>query len=171
MTSSACTIYLVRAYNVWRNWRFRPPPSAQQSIHQMQFHLRHIAPLLLAVAMTGVSAQQLVTIFPPAAASAPASSLAAVPVPLTQVAKEQPWAIERGERIDLALQRWAAKAGWTLSWVPMVSWECPARVEFNGDFSNVAIQVIEALNQDGKRLRLRIFDSGRFMEVVSDAAL
>ncbi|MFK4705768.1 hypothetical protein ABIC83_002607 [Roseateles asaccharophilus] len=132
----------------------------------MQFQLRHIAPLLLAVAMTGVSAQQLVTIIPPAAASAPAASPAPVPAP-----KEQAWAIERGERIDLALQRWAAKAGWTVSWVPLVSWECPARAEFNGDFSTVAIQVIEALNQDGKRLRLRIFDSGRYMEVVSDAAL
>jgi len=81
------------------------------------------------------------------------------------------WVIDKDERIDLALKRWAAEAGWALSWLPNVSWECPSRVEFKASFTAAVIQVVEALNQDGKRLRLRIFDyeGGRSMEVVTDA--
>ncbi|MEJ6002716.1 TcpQ domain-containing protein [Paucibacter soli] len=133
-----------------------------------------IAFAVAATAMAGASAEPITIIAPAplAAASGVSSQPSAVPdvVGAQAAPKSVPWSIERGERIDLALQRWAATAGWSLNWVPLVSWECPARVEFNGDFTSVAIQVIEALNQDGKRLRLRIFDSGRYMEVVSDAA-
>lgn len=118
--------------------------------------------------------------FAATASTASAQAMAhkvADPVPLTAgehpnaSAASQAWVIERGERIDLALQRWAPEAGWAVSWSLPISWECPARVEFKGEFTNAVIEVIEALNQDGKRLRLRIFDKGRYMEVVSDAAL
>lgn len=79
------------------------------------------------------------------------------------------WRIERDERVDLALQRWATSVGWTLVWGPSISWECPSTVTFQGDFQSVAVQVVSALNADGKRLRLRIYESGQYMEVVPDA--
>lgn len=125
--------------------------------------LRLLALLLIAAAATSASAQLQ-----------PNRLADAVSTPLADAgpaAAAQTWVIERGERIDLAIQRWAPEAGWAVSWSLPVSWECPARVEFKGEFTNAVIEVIEALNQDGKRLRLRIFDKGRFMEVVSDAAL
>lgn len=79
------------------------------------------------------------------------------------------WRIERDERIDAALHRWAASSGWTVAWLPTITWECPAPVSFQGDFQSAVVQVVDALNQDGKRLRLRIYESGRYMEVVADA--
>lgn len=87
----------------------------------------------------------------------------------TQPAAAPIWRIERDERIDLALQRWATSVGWTLVWGPSISWECPSTVTFQGDFQSVAVQVVSALNADGKRLRLRIYESGQYMEVVPDA--
>ncbi len=119
----------------------------------------------------------------PQAAETPARSVSLLDVLREAAAKlaapssekpQQPalvWVIEKDERIDLALKRWAAEAGWGISWLPKLGWESPSHVEFKGSFTDAVIRVVESLNQDGKRLRLRIFDyeGGRYMEVVSDA--
>jgi len=85
--------------------------------------------------------------------------------------KEQRWQLRRGLPVHTQLLGWAERGGWTLSWVPKISWLVAADIEYKGTFEQVLGEVVEGLFFEGKPIRLVLWEGNRLAEVVPSDVL
>jgi hypothetical protein len=75
------------------------------------------------------------------------------------------WHLRQGDALHTSLEQWARSSGWQLHWRVPVSWRVAADTSFQGDFPSVLSEVIEALFDEGKPVRLAIWPRNRYAEV------
>lgn len=76
------------------------------------------------------------------------------------------WVLPAGAEIHTVLADWAAKAGWTFKWGLPKTWVIPAQASFDGSFETAIANVVEALYQQGKPVRLMLWEGNKYAEVI-----
>ncbi|TPQ29980.1 toxin co-regulated pilus biosynthesis Q family protein [Cupriavidus pinatubonensis] len=79
-----------------------------------------------------------------AAIAAPAISAQAVAPVVGDV-----YRLVKGEPLQQQLQRWAARAGWTVAWNVPDGWIVPGDKDYGGDFEGAVQRVVEELASNG----------------------
>lgn len=78
---------------------------------------------------------------------------------------DETFTIPRDSLINEVLQDWAKEAGWILDWKINTTWRVPAETTYSGTFEGVLQEVITSLYNEGKPVRLILWEN-RFAEVV-----
>lgn len=77
------------------------------------------------------------------------------------------WRLVGGLPIHTQLEAWAKSAGWSFAWKSRRSWLVPADTEFvNVAFDAAVEEVVRTLYQQGKPVRLELWEKNRVAEVV-----
>lgn len=84
-------------------------------------------------------------------AIAAASPQASVPAPVAGVgpAVEEAFRLVKGEPLQLQLQQWAARAGWTVVWNVPDGWIVPGDKTYGTDFEVAVQRAVEELASNG----------------------
>lgn len=75
------------------------------------------------------------------------------------------WRLRRGQALHLQLRDWATAAGWQLEWRLGRSWLVPADTEFAGTFDQAVERVVLGLADEGKAVRLKIWEGNHVAEI------
>jgi len=75
------------------------------------------------------------------------------------------WKLNEGIPIHVQLSDWARQAGWSFSWRPERTWVVPADASFYGSFEQAITAVIQTLFDQGKGVRLVLWEGNKFAEV------
>lgn len=75
------------------------------------------------------------------------------------------WTLSAGLPIHTQLNEWAQRAGWSFAWRPERTWLVPADATFTGSFDKAISAVIQALFDQGKGVRLALWEGNKFAEV------
>ena len=77
--------------------------------------------------------------------------------------------INKGEWIDVALERWADEEGWAVNWVPNKSWIAPETSYITGqDIVEATTKLIHYWREEGKQVRVTIYRGNDYIKVESD---
>lgn len=78
------------------------------------------------------------------------------------------YVLRTGELISSDLAIWAQREGWEFFWQPTVSWRTVRGAQFpQTDIAAAVTEVVNILRDEGKPVRLRIFEGNKVMEVIS----
>lgn len=83
------------------------------------------------------------------------------------VARPEEWALKAGVAIHLQLAEWAKKAGWNFFWKSPKSWMVPADSVFTGSFDVALESVVRGLFEQGRPLRLVIWEGNKVAEIIN----
>jgi len=94
----------------------------------------------------------------PAAAPAAVRSIPVFkPIPL--------WTLKANQAISVGLDAWAHASGWKVVWNVPQDWLVPNTVQFQGDFTAAATQVIQALAANGADIRADVYTANKTLVV------
>lgn len=82
-------------------------------------------------------------------ASAGLSTAAAVSAPPAVAVAGEIYRLVKGEPLQQQLQKWAARAGWTVVWNVPDGWIVPGDKDYGGDFELAVKRVVEELANNG----------------------
>lgn len=107
----------------------------------------------------------------PTAVAQPASVQPVVVAQPTPVASATPaapasWTLQAGLPINSQIEKWAEQAGWSFTWKPERTWVVPADASFGGTFDEALAKVVQALYDQGKGVKLMLWEGNKFAEVV-----
>ncbi|MFS8931433.1 toxin co-regulated pilus biosynthesis Q family protein [Cupriavidus taiwanensis] len=83
------------------------------------------------------------------AANAGLSAAAAVSAPPAAAVVGDVYRLVKGEPLQQQLQKWAARAGWTVVWNVPDGWIIPGDKDYGGDFELAVKRVVEELANNG----------------------
>ena len=86
---------------------------------------------------------------PSPTASAGLSTAAAVSAPPAVAVAGEIYRLVKGEPLQQQLQKWAARAGWTVVWNVPDGWIVPGDKDYGGDFELAVKRVVEELANNG----------------------
>lgn len=76
------------------------------------------------------------------------------------------WVLKGGVAIHVQLAEWAKKAGWSFFWKASKSWMIPAEAKFMGEFDVALEAVMRGLYEQGRPLKLIIWEGNKVVEIV-----
>lgn len=76
------------------------------------------------------------------------------------------WVLKGGVAIHVQLAEWAKKAGWSFFWKASKSWMIPAEAKFMGEFDVALESVMRGLYEQGRPLKLIIWEGNKVVEIV-----
>lgn len=111
---------------------------------------------------------------PPLLTSSPANADTPIKLAATAEARPSPGAViapqlqfelRAGQSLEIQLQQWAKRAGWTLSWNTPDDWIVPGDQTFGSDFVRAAQDVFENLGRNGADIRADFWVGNRSIVV------